>query len=97
MSRPFRIEYRNRYRCVKCEGNLTFEQVMYSLGRCPLCGHKGEHACTVVETTEYAERVRIPLPRPFDFNAVAFAALKWTAIITVGRLIWVAITGHPLY
>lgn len=57
MSRDF-PPYRTEYRCARCSGALTFHSVMYSHGRCPLCGANGEHASgTIVETTAHAYRL----------------------------------------
>lgn len=42
--------------CTSCKGVLTYNQVMYSRGCCPLCGHMGPAACTIVATTSRAVR-----------------------------------------
>jgi hypothetical protein len=39
--------YENVRRCVNCHGHLSYSEVMYSDGRCPLCGYKAEGACTI--------------------------------------------------
>ena len=56
------MSWKNIWRCVKCDNELTFTQVMHSHGRCPKCGHKGDKAGTVVETYESAEQVPNPSP-----------------------------------
>ena len=48
------MPYINQCFCKYCEEKLTTNQVMYSEGRCPLCGIKGENACTVVDIDEEA-------------------------------------------
>jgi hypothetical protein len=50
------IPWRNMQCCVECDEYLTTREVMYSGGRCPYCGYKGEHAGTIVDVTEYAGR-----------------------------------------
>ena len=42
--------------CIACDKFLTEHQVMYSAGRCPLCGHKEPWTGTVVDTRERAVR-----------------------------------------
>lgn len=49
--------WRTAYYCAECDGELTRHQKMYSDGRCPLCGHKGKYAGTIVNTTEKAYRL----------------------------------------
>ena len=50
--------------CVKCDVELSKHEIMYSDGRCPYCGFKGESACTIVDVVEkpYKE-VKIPSGR----------------------------------
>ena len=53
--------YKTAWFCSSCEGELTDTQRMYSYGRCPLCGHKHERACTIVHTTDRAyKEVEVP-------------------------------------
>jgi hypothetical protein len=44
--------YYSVHHCESCDRYLSHEQRMHSGGRCPLCGHKGERACTIVATNE---------------------------------------------
>ncbi len=39
---------------------MSWDDKMYSHGRCRLCGHKGKDAVTVVETVERAYRFERP-------------------------------------
>ncbi len=48
--------YINLKFCVNCDENLTEVEVMYSMGRCPLCGHKGKNACTIVAVNHKAAK-----------------------------------------
>ena len=48
--------WKTEYRCVNCKEVISYKDKMHSLGRCPLCGFKGEGACTIVETTEHGYR-----------------------------------------
>ncbi len=41
--------YVNQQLCSKCKKYLTDNQIYYSNGRCPLCGHRGEQAGTIVD------------------------------------------------
>lgn len=50
-------EWRTAWFCVSCEQRLSWDQVMHSFGRCPMCGCKGRHAGTIVDTFERAYRV----------------------------------------
>ena len=43
--------------CAACDGQLSYHDVMYSFGRCPLCGYKDPRAITVVKTRERAFRL----------------------------------------
>ena len=53
--------YKTAWFCVSCNGEVSYGQKMHSHGRCPLCGYKGEKACTILETYEVAYiRKRIP-------------------------------------
>ena len=56
-----RIMYKTAHFCGHCEKELSYRQVMYSLGRCPLCGYKSKSASSVVATKEKAFKiVKIP-------------------------------------
>lgn len=44
------------FRCESCEEVVTQHTKMYSNGRCPYCGVKGEGASTIINTTEHAFR-----------------------------------------
>ena len=46
------MPYINVYSCVNCNKELSNHQLMYSDGRCPLCGHKAVSACTIVKCNE---------------------------------------------
>jgi hypothetical protein len=61
--------YKTAWFCVSCDGELTDWQVMYSNGRCPKCGFKGESAGTIVDTNERAYRVDLPWWAPFNRKA----------------------------
>lgn len=52
--------WRTGWKCVHCDGSISYGTKMSSHGRCPLCGYRAIGACTIVETTEYAYRL---LPR----------------------------------
>lgn len=54
--------WRTEYRCVVCEGVLSWNQVMNSSGLCPLCGFRTKDAITAVSTTKHAYREE---PRPW--------------------------------
>lgn len=49
-----KIEWLTAWFCVDCKGELSTREKYYSHGRCPRCGHKGDHAETIVETYERA-------------------------------------------
>lgn len=51
------MDWRTAWFCVKCNGELTDYQVMYSHGRCRACGHKAEPG-TIVAVSERAYRLR---------------------------------------
>lgn len=51
-----RGEWKTAFFCVACCREMTQHQKMYSLGRCPFCGYKGQNAGTIVDTTEKAKR-----------------------------------------
>lgn len=51
-------EYYTAYFCKKCDGELSFNAMMDSNGRCHRCGHKGKNACTIVNTYELAYTTR---------------------------------------
>ena len=44
--------WENAWFCVSCDRELSWETKMRSHGRCPMCGHKGDHAGTVVDCVE---------------------------------------------
>jgi DNA-directed RNA polymerase subunit RPC12/RpoP len=44
------------YFCINCNKKLSYHTVMYSNGRCPICGHKGKNAGTIIDTVEKAVR-----------------------------------------
>jgi hypothetical protein len=54
--------WKTEHRCAVCQGVLTWNQVMYSAGLCPLCGFRHADAVTVVEHTRHAYREE---PRPW--------------------------------
>lgn len=56
MSKPRYGPWFTLYRCVGCKGELSYTTMMYSEGRCPLCGFKHPDACTIVECSESAAR-----------------------------------------
>ena len=68
------MPYVNIYQCVKCNGDLTFEQKMLSHGRCPLCGYKDPSACTIVKCNESTKEIESVYPvdkisiQPFVFG-----------------------------
>lgn len=49
--------WKTAFFCAACDGELSQRAKMYSNGRCPLCGHKGPGARTIVANKERAYRV----------------------------------------
>ena len=49
-------------RCCNCQGELSWHQKMYSLGRCPLCGVKHPSARTIVKCDEVVYRLKYTAP-----------------------------------
>lgn len=49
--------YRSCKCCVECHGELTIDQVYYSHGVCPLCGHCRSKPSTVVDYYEKVYRL----------------------------------------
>lgn len=60
---------------------------MYSDGRCPLCGHKGAWAGTIVDCTEHAVEydARADAFRPYK---LAIAAIAFIGACAIGMAIW---------
>lgn len=48
----FNSGWKTAYLCVNCSREISDYTRMYSGGRCPLCGFKGESAGTIVDTKE---------------------------------------------
>lgn len=48
------MTYKTAYFCVKCNEEVSDYTRMDSHGRCPHCGFKGRHACTIMDTKERA-------------------------------------------
>jgi len=47
--------------CVNCHSELSYNNRMYSHGRCSACGYKGKNAGTIVDTYEKAYTIeKIP-------------------------------------
>ncbi len=38
--------------CVKCKETLSLSQILYSHGRCPECGYKGQSAGSIVDVQD---------------------------------------------
>lgn len=51
------MTYKNAEFCVNCKEELTKHEIMYSNGRCPKCGYKGENAVTICDTFERGYRL----------------------------------------
>jgi hypothetical protein len=45
--------WKTEYRCIECKKPMSYNTMMYSHGRCPMCGYKHPRACTIVECTEH--------------------------------------------
>lgn len=51
------MSYKTAWFCVNCDREMSYHAVMYSHGRCSMCGFKGEDAATIVETYEKAYKI----------------------------------------
>lgn len=49
MNKFYITDWESVWFCEYCDGRLSYYQKMYSNGRCPLCGEKGEYAGTIVD------------------------------------------------
>jgi hypothetical protein len=49
--------WQNAHFCVSCKERLTRRERFDNDGRCPKCGFKGKHACSVIDTYERAYRI----------------------------------------
>jgi len=76
------MKYVNVEKCVNCNGILKNSQVMYSDGVCPLCGHKGANACTIVETVSDSKAIS-EFEYYFGWAVLPFCILSLAAIMTV--------------
>lgn len=53
-------EFRSEYRCVQCDGKLSWIAKMDSMGTCPLCGHN--KGITIVITKKVPYRLAYTAP-----------------------------------